>query len=304
MTGSVVSALAEAAWVAMRQVQLEDRLGLRPEPHGIEVNPSYGDPGFPAYEWGYHLARQTREILGLGDRRIPSMRELTEQRLGFPVIQCELGSQVAGATIDVGEGRRAVVVNISGGNRHAYVRRATIAHELGHLLYDPPRELNSLRVDAYADLERPANDVPDRVEQRANAFAVELIAPQSAAVQEHLAHGTNQLDEVVHEYGISFTAARYQIWNGLERAVPLDDLTVERDRPLDHWEAAEAFTVDYHPVRRIRPSRAGRFSALVVRAAQEAHISWDTAREWLEADEPDMERAKRMLPDLFPTVFA
>jgi hypothetical protein len=132
ITPSVVAALAEAAWVAMRQLELEEQLALRPTPHGLTHNPSYGDAHFPAYEWGYQLARQAREALNLGDEPIRSLRDLTEKQLGFPLIQSGLGTYVAGATLELRD-RRAIVVNIDGKNRHAYVRRATVAHELGHL---------------------------------------------------------------------------------------------------------------------------------------------------------------------------
>ncbi|MHB8878319.1 MAG: helix-turn-helix domain-containing protein, partial [Myxococcaceae bacterium] len=56
MTQAAVSAISEAAWVAMTQIRLEEALGLRPRPTGIEYSPNYGSPGFPAFEWGYTLA--------------------------------------------------------------------------------------------------------------------------------------------------------------------------------------------------------------------------------------------------------
>jgi len=43
----------------------------------------------------------------------------------------------------------------TGWNRHVYVRRATIAHELGHLLHDVEEKLQDLHVDEYAELEKP-----------------------------------------------------------------------------------------------------------------------------------------------------
>jgi Zn-dependent peptidase ImmA (M78 family) len=306
MTPSVVATLAEAAWVASRQVYLEERLALAGDPHFIERNDSFGTPSFPAYRWGYHLASEARQRLGLGSEPILSLRDLAESRLGIPVIQTEIGEQIAGATLEVSTPagvRRAIVLNIGGANRNAYVRRSTLAHELGHLLYDPPGALASLRVDDYIELsERPEN-VPDRVEQRANAFSVEFLVPQQAAVALFNEGGGDPLARVMHHFGVSFTAAKYHIWNGLERSVPIEALTTNAFRAADDWEGREAFTVDYHPVRNIRPSRTGRFSALAVRAAQEKIISWDTATEWLEADAEDLDRARTLLPELYPGVF-
>jgi hypothetical protein len=108
----------------------------------------------------------------------------------------------------------------------------------------------------------------------------------------------------MHHFGVSFTAARYQIWNGLNRRIGLESLTTDDTRARDEWTAAESFTVDYHPIPNIRPSRAGRFSALVIRAEREGLISSDTAKEWLEADDTELEACRRVLPQLFPAVFS
>jgi hypothetical protein len=297
-----VSALAEAAWVAMTQIRLEEELGLGTSRCGIEYSTNYGTPTFPAYRWGYVLATDARSKLGLGSDPIYSIRELAEDRLGLPIIQAELGESVAGVTIETGS-RRAIVINISGENRHVFVRRATIAHELGHLLYDPPGRLDHLRVDAYSDLDAPAEQLRDPVEQRANAFAVELLAPQRDAVQLFRSTGKDGLVSVMAHFGVSFTVARYQIWNGLDRSIPLDDLTTDwRDLNLD-WEAREAYTIDYHPIRGLRPTRAGRFSAVAVRAAEEERISWNTASEWLEARTDELRRVAVQLRELFPSVW-
>lgn len=302
-----VSALAEAAWVAMTQVRLEEELTVALPGMDIKPNASYGSPGFPAYRWGYQLATEARRDLDLGVDPIPSMRSLAEDKLGLPIIHAELGESTAGVTIEVPvpnkEPRRAIVINLSGGNRNVFVRRATIGHELGHLLYDPSRQLSDLRVDTYADLDVPAEHLRDPVEQRANAFSIELLAPQEEAVRVYQSTREDPLGEVMRYFGVSFTAARYQIWNGLERQIPLEELTTHwREFPAE-WEGREASTVDYHPLRSVRPTRAGRFSAVAVRAAEEGLISWDTAAEWLEAPEVEVRAVAHQLHDLFPAVW-
>jgi Zn-dependent peptidase ImmA (M78 family) len=299
---AAVSALAEAAWVAMTQVRLEAELRVPVPQTGIVQNDNYGSPRIPPYRVGYQLASEARRQLGLGTGPIQSMRSLAEERLGVPIIQAELGESIAGVTIEVSS-RRAVVINLSGENRHVFVRRATVAHELGHLLYDVPRRLNELRVDAYADLKRPADQIPDPVEQRANAFSVELLLPQEEGVRLFERVGDDPLGEVMDQFGVSFTAARYQIWNAKHRRVPLDDLVAERREFQREWEARERYTVDYHPIRDLRPTRAGRFSALTVRAAEERLISWDTAAEWLETSIEDVQRAAPHCRELFPSVW-
>jgi transcriptional regulator with XRE-family HTH domain len=299
---AAVSALAEAAWVAMTQIRLEGELGLQPARTGIERNSNYGTPGFPAYEWGYRLAADARQKLHLGERPLESIRVLAEDQLGLPIIQAELGESIAGVTVEA-VGRRAIVVNLSGRNRHVFVRRATIAHELGHLLYDPPQYLNTLRVDAYLDLDIPSEQIQDPVEQRANAFAVEFIAPQTEALACFRSAPDDGLRAVMNQFGLSYTAARYHLWNAAGRRIPLKDLVSDPPDSTDEWAARETYTIDFHPIRDLRPSRAGRFSAVVVRAAEESVISWDTAVEYLETSEESIRRTISYLRDLFPGVW-
>ena len=303
MTAPAVSAIAEAAWVALTQTRLEEQLGTTPARPVIEPSPNYGSPGYPAYLHGYYLAHDARERLGLGTGPLPKyLRELCEEALGIPVIQAELGEHIAGVTVGVGK-RRAIVVNVTGRNRHVYVRRSTIAHELGHLLYDDEAELRDLHVDEYEDLERPAQQLPDRVEQRANAFSIAFLAPQDAVAETYQRVSGDRVAVVMSAFGVSYTAARYQLWNALERRVPIDSLVSEKRVPEPSFESGEAYTADYHPLRGIPVSRAGRFSAIVVRAAQERVVSWQTASEWLCCTEAELRAASAAIRELFPSVF-
>lgn len=304
LSATTVGALAEAAWVAATQVRLEKLFGFdRPEV-SFAHSADYGGPGWPAWRAGFALAANVREALSLGMDPIPSLRDVCERRLRIPVIQAELGDDIAGATVDT-EGCRAVVLNLAGRNREVFVRRATLAHEMGHILFDPPQRLDDLRVDPYDDLERTFDEIVDPVEQRANAFAVELLAPQQEAVKRFQTARDEPLRDVIDHFGVSFTAARYQVWNGLERRTPLDRLTAPSVRPDPTWDARERYTTDYHPIRALarHPARAGRFSALALRAALERHISWDTAAEWLDASADEVRRAEADLRGLFPDVF-
>ena len=123
---------------------------------------------------------RAREQLGLDLRPVRSMRQLVEHRLGIPIIQVELPTGIAGATIS-SNGQRGIVLNVTGANRNVWIRRTTLAHELAHIPFDPEAQLESVRVDKYEQLERDTEDTDrslDEVEQRANAFAVEFIAPR------------------------------------------------------------------------------------------------------------------------------
>lgn len=306
MTSSAVKAIAESAWVAGTQLRLQKKIGLELSTHGIEKTSNYGALGYPPYRHGSFLAGDARDRLTLGTDVLPcSLREIAEDKIGIPVIQAEIGDGIAGLTIEVGQDR-AIVLNLDGANRNVFVRRATIAHELGHLLYDPEDKLNTLVVDEYERLDRQPPELNDPVEQRANAFGVEFIAPQDAVVDYYKSfEAGDAVWEVMDRFGVSYSIARYQIWNGLERAIPLESLRSTPDRrPSESWEGRESFTIDYHPIRGIRLSRAGRFSAIVLRAAEEQIISWDTAAEYLETSKDELFDAAHAIKALFPTVFA
>ena len=303
LSPSTVANLSEAAWVAMTQVRLERQLELADPDYVFEESHDFGGLGGPAYEVGYDLAQRVRDRLGLDENPIPSMRALAEDTLGFTVIQANLDEDVAGATIET-DGHRAIVLNLIGRNSQAAVRRSTLAHELCHILFDPSADLNSLRVDNYEDLDRRPDQTADRVEQRANAFSIELLAPQAAAVERYR-NNENLFRAVLDYFGVSFTAGRYQVWNGLDRSVPLESIKAPHRPPEQDWDGKETFTVDYHPVRALGdvPARAGKFSAVVVRAARDGIISWDTAGEWLASTEKELKDVSPFMVDLYPSVF-
>jgi Zn-dependent peptidase ImmA (M78 family)/transcriptional regulator with XRE-family HTH domain len=306
LSGSVVAALSEAAWVAMTQSRMESLLGLPGPEVTFEHDPHYGSAIIPAYRVGYELADRFRNVLGFDGMPIDSMRDLLERRLRVPVIQAELGDRIAGATIAAGE-KRTIVVNLSGRNRNVYARRMTLAHELSHILFDPRERLRDLRVDEYDELDRREDQIPDPVEQRANAFAVQVLAPRTVARDSYLNGGDNPVAELVHRYGISFTAARYQMWNAMDRSMPITDLSPDNQRVDPAWEGRESYTTSWHPIAVLvdHPSRAGRFSALAIRCAERGLISWDTAAEWLlsEQEQVKPQSVRAAMRDLYPDLF-
>jgi len=294
----------------MTQIRLERALGFSSHLDSFERSANYGSSGYPAYMHGYYLAKKAREALGLGLGPLDlSLRELCEDRLGIPVIQTTIGDWIAGLTVEAGNSR-AIVLNTAGKNGNVFIRRSTLAHELGHLLFDPADRLEHLRVDEYEDLDRDARDIPDVVEQRANAFSVEFIAPKQSVIDVfHQRGGAPEqgLHAVVESFGLSPTAASYQIWNGLERQLPLAELKLKK--LLSHgeiapWEGKEGFAaVGYHPLKDLAMSRTGRFSAVVVRAAQEKIISWDTAASYLQATRTEVEAVIPSIQEMYPKVF-
>ena len=278
---------AEAASIIRVQHRLQSWLGLPAERYEIYPVDDYGSPQSPAWRIGYNLAESARTTLGLGRAPIESLRDLAEKRLGIPVIQARLPGHIAGATVmttaDDGGDARGVVLNTVGENENVWIRRSTLAHELGHLLYDPDMELQNLRVDSYQDSQSDPErgDAVDYVEQRANAFAIAFLAPNDAVRKVAPTQVPEEgVANVMHTFGVSQTAARYHINNCHYRNFDVPHSIIET-WPSDEQVVAENFTADYFPLPDTPIQRRGRFAGLVAAAYLENLISADTGAMYL-----------------------
>lgn len=286
---------AEAASIVRIQHRLQDWLGIKGEYGKFEPDNDYGSPEFPAWNAGYRLAEEARAALRLGERPIPSMRELVEDRLGIPVVQAELQRNLAGATIaaDDGNGARArgIVLNTTGDNRNVWVRRATLAHELGHLLFDSDARLRHVRVDSYDDgATDPEGGEGDFVEQRANAFAAAFLAPLAAVHRTAPPpFGPETVAKTMREFGISLTTARYHIHNAHYRQYDTPSVGGLREEPSDEQKAAEDFAIDFFPLEGTSEQRRGRFAYLVAQCRKEGILSADTAALYLQCTAAELD---------------
>ena len=283
---------SEAASIITTQLRLQDWLAKPKMTSAIEPSSDYGPP---AWRSGYRLAEHARELLGLGRHPIESMRDLVERRLGIPVIQVKLPLQIAGATIS-SHGRRGIVLNTRGQNENVWIRRFTLAHELGHILFDPEERLLRVRVDAYDDLARDARGehLPDPVEQRANAFAAEFLAPQDAVkrlVPEPFGVSVDRVEKVMSTFGIGRAAARYHVGNAWWGQADLPPESAIDARPSAEQVAAENFALDYFPIREVPEQRRGRFAVLAAEAVDAGQITADSAAQQLACTERDVSRA-------------
>ena len=286
LSPNAVLAFAEAASISRVQNRLRSWLGLASTPGEFEPSTNYGGPDNPAWNVGYLLAMQARQKLGLGCGPITSMRELAEETLGVPVIQARLPVGVAGATVATthhdGE-HRGIVLNTVGPNENPLVRRATLAHEFGHLLFDPPSELESVRVDSYRTLDSNPYEMVDSyyVEQRANAFAIAFLAPLDAVrAAAPPPIGLEDIALVMERFGISHTAAKFHVHNAHHRNedIPEDASSAS---PSESWRSAEDYALDYFPIESTPPQRRGRFAGLVAESAARGLISIHSAANYL-----------------------
>lgn len=289
LTKASTLSLLENAWVISKQNELLRSLGQECEFHSEFVpNPNYGYAGNPAWRIGYELASRTREILDLRpEDPIENLRSLVEERLYIPLIQDKLPKHIAGATVQSGDDR-GIVINIAGGYYNTWSARLTIAHELGHLLWDPDNNLNSLIVDTNDRLDEPPWGASTYVEQRANAFAIEFLAPKVAIEKRfHNPHRSpNDIFDFMVEYGVSFTAARYHIWNATHRIWDLEDIRTREVECTDDWEGRERFLTTFIPSQELEGAnfamnRRGKFLSNVVDAKRQKLISDDTAALYL-----------------------
>lgn len=306
LSAGTVLQFAEAASVIRAQSMLMDWLDHPNKVKAFEPNHYYGSPVNPAWRLGYQLAGEARERFELGNGPIPSMRDLVEKNLGIPVVQARLPLAIAGATITASghDGRdvRGVVLNTLGENANVWVRRATLAHELGHILYDPEEKLERLRVDSYIGTQGdPEGGVhKDFVEQRANAFAIAFLAPlESVREMTSAPVKSGEVEEVMQTFGISWTAARYHVSNAYYRTTSLPQ-SMAQLYPSEEWLIAEDFTLDYFPVDSVPLQRRGRFAGLVAECHQRRMLSSQTGALYLGCDEQDFLDNVDSIRDLHP----
>ena len=299
LTPRTVLWFSEAASIILSQSRLQDWLKKPEEASGFELSSDYGPPAWRA---GYRLAERSRERLGIGLEPVSSMRELVEHRLGIPIIQVELPPAIAGATIS-SHGRRGIVLNVTGANTNVWIRRTTLAHELAHILFDPEAELSSVRVDSYEQLERDTKDdrSQDDVEQRANAFAVEFLAPREAVRQvvPNVAQvSAEAIGDVMSKFGIGRTAARFHVGNAWWGQAELPPESSIHATPTDEQRAAEDFTQDFFPIAVTPQQRRGRLALLAAEAVDAGLITADTAAQYLVCTEKEFTKALPYLRDL------
>jgi transcriptional regulator with XRE-family HTH domain len=286
-----VIAFAEAAWVAQTQLKLESWLDIRRNypTHLFEKTSDYGNANYRAWKIGYDLAEKTRRLLNV-DQDAVFLRETCEI-LGIPVIQTTLSKNIAGATISVG-GIRAIVVANDERHNDVLIRRMTIAHELGHLLWDTEEFLNDVRIDTFDHISSNPqfSNMPDNlerfIEQRANAFAVHFIGKIDPSFELNINDDTTLVINAVETFGFSVTSATYHLTNRLGRNVNAQRIN---DEWLDRgsWDGKESYGIDLFPIADVPTSRRSLFSYRVAKCFQNNLITQDTASSYLKCTSQD-----------------
>lgn len=288
LSPTLVLGLLEAAWVIAEQSKLEMRLdrsrGRSIVQLGFRPRAIRNDAWPTVWQQGADLAAETRRLLGY-EPAVPITRLLSEveDRLAIPVVPVGLASTFAGATIE-NDQTRGIAINVNGINSNVWTRRMTVAHELGHLLWDPSADLKHLRVNLYTDLEKDARSLTDQAEMRVNAFAAEFLAPKAVVVQLYYQYGANRsaVSRIAEEYGISVKALSWQLHNGSDGKIQQSRVSaLPGTRPSERWQADENRRSDFFVFNRTPISRTGRFVQICLRALDANLLSLETLADHL-----------------------
>jgi len=297
-----VLGLAESAWVISRQAYLAKALGFQSSQR-VELPVQDTNYSSPTFKVGYSLAERTRGLLGLSaEEPIDSLRILIEEVLELPLVQQALDDRFAGATIANGS-VRGIVVNERGMNSNVWVRRVTLCHEVGHLLWDPDNQLAKLKVDEYSDVESSAADhKKDPVEARANAFAIAFLAPPSGVTriaEECDRNAAEVVTRVMTTYGISGAAAKYHVRNVADldtSHIYLNSLPL----PTNDWIAREELSIAFFPIKATPITRRGKFAWFVAKLVSRGMLSEDTAATYLHCQPAELKEHLVTILEMWP----
>lgn len=304
LSSAMVLRLSEAAWVVKKQLNLQAKLGANQLDaiRNCGIKPS-NDYKYPVYKKGYSLASETRRLLGLtACEPIQSLAELVEQTLCIPVVQADFAQKFAGATVAPSDTGRGIILNTNGLNSNVWIRRTTLAHELGHLLWDPEHRLNKLVVDEYDSFNRSSDGLGtsyDEVESRANAFAAEFLAPAEGVREVFASHTKPEegLRAVMEHFGVGFITARWQVINA-KLVGPEDKFSPVEYAHTEDWVVSEEAYLSYSPAASIPESRRGKFAEVVIQCAQQKIISDDSAAFCLSCSIEEFLKSKEALINL------
>lgn len=236
-------------------------------------------PGKDAYAAGYAAARRIRKDLRNETEPFSDLRGMAEGELGVLVMPVHLQSHGLEALAIADDAGAAIVLNSNLALRPVLWRRS-IAHELCHLLFDPRDHQPIVDVLAEGESEAPIPEGQRKNrEQRARAFAAELLIPTKALKALYpstcvgIAAARCRAMEVCERFGAPWELAVYHLSN--------QDCIVETDADRLHLE---------RPLVR-SPLGVGRSAALEWARARvsEGELSEGRARDifgsvWPEGD--------------------
>lgn len=177
------------------------------------------EPTKPAIQ-GYYLAKRLRQNLSLEPHeRIEPEQILQNWNVAVEELQIDARSIDALAVWGPQHGP-VVFLNPSGRPMHENGKRSTLAHEICHLLVDRGHELPVGEV--------LGGNVPRYLEQRANAFAAELLAPRDFVAEAYRQEPMlkEALERIQTTHHVSAELAGWQLNNSGKVTSPDDQSTL------------------------------------------------------------------------------
>jgi hypothetical protein len=218
------------------------------------------EPTPEAAQDGYRLARKVRSALGNETGPLGDMAELLEEEFDILVRTEVLSSSRIDALAlkEPQTGAAAAILNAASRRRsNAWAARVDLAHELGHILFDPPQGEINLIVDQEDEEGRGVR----HAEKRARAFSAELLMLELLARARQEFHTPIEITVnhlVNREYIVGFQ----------------QDAVIEEARRTGGGRAA--------PIPPPQPSRQDVLTRRVLEALDRDLISAGRARELLQ----------------------
>lgn len=215
LTADARFSMTEAVSVSRDITALKEVLGLRPT---LPVTSFGEDPDLNHPETGNaeRLALQVRNRLKLSGV-VESVVEDICEPLGIHVFVADFEDHPVDAfSVWSPESGALIVVNRRGGNAASpQGLRTTLSHEVCHLLFDREK---MRQISSFCEVEKvSASSRNEKVEQRARAFQVELLAPKTDVLSRWRMQGmgdyATRIRDLAAFFGIGPVAAAWQLAN-------------------------------------------------------------------------------------------
>jgi transcriptional regulator with XRE-family HTH domain/Zn-dependent peptidase ImmA (M78 family) len=249
---------------------------------------------------GEELAERVRGYLELGVKPIPSMRRIVEEQFGIAIVwvtEDHLDPSVDGASTS--SPCRAMLVNLLEVNRFPWRARATMAHELCHLLFDHAQRATLYSPKSRATTRHSLPPAFDDIETVARAFSASLLAPRAGVL-----HVVGSADPS-SEQAIRLVGETYGVGRNLAiaRLVRVFRLSPER-RNVMELRAPEHYLADFSGdnIETVDGFHGEPLRNLVRRALADKKIPASRARRILGLASTDALPFPELGPVALPTV--
>ena len=286
LNASDVRLLAAASEVGIVLATLLDGLGEKSRFEGyrsIEAVRTHMEP----WEHGYMLGEAARATMEQGSEPIRNLERALNET-GIHVARVRMSGGLDAASL--WERGAVPVILINGASskmRYTLPRRASLAHELCHLMHDGGETDMATRVSMSSDVSTNEG----AIEQRARAFAPAYLAPRDAVKRwaQSPAAPWKAVTELASHWGLSFEGAAWHAKNcGLITPEAAESLANNRPAELPHedFEVEDSGfppqMVDERLPSSSSPMMEGMATSVVIRALEAQVISVGRARELLE----------------------